>query len=122
MYPLKATHSSKSFKTLQGALTMDTRPIRGRKVIRLESLEVRSAPSHFGVMGHAAVALHKVHAAAQVRHFNDSRSTDKNEAREKNSGADRSQDHSGTETNSNDPNSNDPGSNDPNSIDSQGNR
>jgi hypothetical protein len=104
---------------------MNTRQ-RNRKVFRLESLEVRNAPSHFGVVGQAAVALHKLHAPAQVSHFNDSRSTDKHETREKSSGADKSRDSSGIEKNSNDPSSNDPSSNDPsspdpNSVDRQGN-
>jgi hypothetical protein len=54
--------------------------------------------------------------------LNDSRSTDKHEAREKNSGTDKSQDSSGIEKNSNDPSSNDPSSPDPNSIDPQGDR
>ena len=101
---------------------MNPRSIRNRRIIRLESLEIRNAPSHFGLMGHAAVAVHKLHAAAHVRRFTDSPSTDKHETQESNSGADRSQDRIGAETsspdrNSNDPTSNDPSSNDPSSID-----
>jgi hypothetical protein len=101
---------------------MNTRPTRNRKVLRLESLEIRNAPSHFGVLGHAAVAVHKLHTAAHVRRFSDSPSNDKHETQESNSGADRSQDRIGAETsspdrNSNDPTSNDPSSNDPSSID-----
>jgi hypothetical protein len=104
---------------------MNTRQARSRKVFRLESLEVRNAPSHFGVAGHVALALHAHHAAAEVSRFHDSRSTDRTESREKNSGADRSNDSSGLEKNSTDPSSPDPSSStdlNSNSVDLQGNR
>ena len=96
---------------------MSTRPIRNRKVLRLESLEVRNAPSHFGVMEHAALALQQVHAAAHVSHVNDSRSTDKYQTPEVKSGTDKSVDPTSSESNSPDPNSPDP-----NSVDPTGNR
>ena len=96
---------------------MSTRPIRNRKVLRLESLEVRNAPSHFGVMEHAALALQQVHAAAYVSHVNDSRSTDKYQTPEVKSGTDKSVDPTSSETNSPDPSSPDP-----NSVDPTGNR
>jgi hypothetical protein len=114
MYPVKATHSSQPF---EGEPQMNSRPIRNRRIFRLEALEVRNAPSHLGLMGHAAVAMHKLHAAAHVRHFTDSRSTDKHETQEKNSGADRSQDQIGSETSSVDSSRNDSSSNDSNSTD-----
>jgi hypothetical protein len=47
---------------------MASRPTRNRRDFRLESLEVRDAPAHFGGMAHAAVAL-KVHAPAHVGHI-----------------------------------------------------
>jgi hypothetical protein len=84
-------------------MKMNKRQIRKWSVSQLESLEGRNAPSHLGGLGHVAVALHRLHAAAQVSHVHDSRTTDRIEAQEKNSGADMSQDRSGTETNSNDP-------------------
>jgi len=96
---------------------MSTRLIRNRKVLRLESLEVRNAPSHFGVTGQAALALQQVHAAAHVSHFNDSRSTDKDQTPEVKSGTDKSGDPTSSETNSPDPSSRDP-----NSVDPAGNR
>jgi hypothetical protein len=94
-----------------GANTMNSRQIRNRRVFRFESLEVRNAPSHFGALAHAAVALHKAPAAAHVRHFNDPQSTDKSPSQEK-TGVDLSKDK-GVETSSPDPSSNDPSSIDP---------
>ena len=88
---------------------MSTRQIRNRKVLRLECLEVRNAPSNFGVIGHAALTLHQVHAAVHVSqvhaaghvsHVNDSRSTDKHHTPEVKSGTDKSVDPTGSETNS----------------------
>ena len=90
---------------------MKSRSIRNRKTFQLESLEIRNAPSHFGAIAHAAVALHHAHAAAHVRHFNDPQSTDKNQSQES-STVDKSQDN-GIETTSNDPSSKDPSSVDP---------
>jgi hypothetical protein len=88
-------------------------------MFQLESLEIRNAPSHFGAIAHAAVALHHAHAPAHVRHFNDPQSTDKGRSQE-NMSADMSRDN-GVETTSNDPSSNDPSSKDPNSVDPRGN-
>ena len=90
---------------------MSTRQIRNRKVLRLECLEVRNAPSHFGVIGHAALALHQVHAAAHVSQVhaaahvsqvNDSPSSDKYQAPEEKTATDKSVDPTNSETNSND--------------------
>ncbi len=77
---------------------MNTRPIRNRKVFRLESLEVRNAPSSFGVMAHAAVAVHQVHAAAHLSHLSVTQSTDKRETPEVKSATDKRVDAKGIET------------------------
>jgi hypothetical protein len=78
----------------------------------LESLEIRNAPSHFGVMAHAVATLHKVHAVANVRHITDSDVHQKNELKETSSSVDSSQDNSKAPSDSgstrNDPNSIDP--------------
>jgi hypothetical protein len=115
MNPVKATHSN----PIEGERQMNPRSIRNRRIIRLESLEIRNAPSHFGLMGHAAVAVHKLHAAAHVRRFTDSPSTDKHETQEKNSETDRGQDHNGSETSSVDSSHNHSSSNDSKSTDSK---
>jgi hypothetical protein len=81
----------------------------------LESLEIRNAPSHFGALAHAAVALHTVHAAAHMRHFTAPHATVKVHSQETNSGVDRSQDK-GLETTSKDL-SKDTNSVDTNSVD-----
>ena len=92
---------------------MRNRSIHSRKAFQLESLETRNAPSHFGGLAHAAVAIHRAHAhaPAQVRHFSDPQSTDKN-GQQETSSVDQSRDH-GVETTSHDPSSNDPNSIDP---------
>jgi hypothetical protein len=107
-----ATHTPQAF---HGANAMNSRQNRNRRVFRFESLEVRNAPSHFGALAHAAVALHRAQAAAHVRHFNDPQSTDKNPSQEK-TGVDLSNDK-GVETSSPDPSSNDT-----NRIDPEGDR
>ena len=113
---------------------MSTRPIRNRKVLRLESLKVRNAPSHFGVRAcrtgtapgqrcgaresrQRCAHVSHVNAAAHVSHVNDSRSTDKYQTPEVKSGTDKSVDPTSSETNSPDPSSPDP-----NSVDPTGNR
>ena len=105
---------------------MSTRQIRNRKVLRLECLEVRNAPSNFGVIGHAALTLHQVHAAAHVSQVhaaahvsqvNDSPSSDKYHTPEEKTAIDKSVDPTSSETNSPDPSSPDP-----NSVDPTGNR
>ncbi len=96
---------------------MSTRPIHNRRVFRLESLEVRSAPSHFGVVGHAALALHQVHAAASVSHLNVPRSTEKGQTPEVKSGTDKGIDPKGSDTTSKDTTSIDKTSIDKTSID-----
>lgn len=81
---------------------MSTRQIRNRKVLRLECLEVRNAPSNFGVIGHAALTLHQVHAAAHVSQVNDSPSSDKYHTPEEKTAIDKSVDPTSSVTNSND--------------------
>jgi hypothetical protein len=98
---------------------MSTRTIRSRRSFRLESLEVRNAPSHFGGLAHAAMAIHKVHVPAQVRHYNDTQAHDKVSSLDKCSGVERSPD-TNVETNSNDPNGNDTSPNDRSRVDSSG--
>jgi hypothetical protein len=77
-------------------------------------------------MAHAVATLHKLPAAAHLRHVSDSRSPDKHETQESNSRADRNQDGMGVEMSSpdrnrHDPGSRDPSSNDPSSIDQTAN-
>jgi len=86
-----------------------------------ESLEIRNAPSHIGVVAHAAMALHPVHAAAQVRHLTDSEVNHKKELKETRSSVDTSQDTSTDPSNSGST-SKDPSSNDPSSIDPKSDR
>ena len=86
---------------------MNSRSTRNRKSFQFDSLEIRNAPSHFGAVAHAAVALHHTHAAAHVRHLNDPQSADKSQAKETTS-ADTSQDNGVETTSSKDPSSPDP--------------
>jgi hypothetical protein len=97
---------------------MRNRLIQHRGILRLESLETRNAPSHFGGMAHAALAIHRAstHSAAEVRHARDMGSSDNNDRQETKSPVDPSPDHEVAAT------SHDPSTNDPGTIDSQGDR
>jgi hypothetical protein len=88
---------------------MRNRSIHSRKAFQLESLETRNAPSHFGGLAHAAAAIHRApsHTAAQVRHFGDPQSADRNGQHETSS-VDQSRDNGVETTSSNDPTSIDP--------------
>ena len=94
---------------------------RNRTSFGLESLEIRNAPSHFGVVAHAAAVVHAVHTAAHVRHVTDSEVNHKKELKESSSSVDSSQDTSTDPSNSGST-SKDPSSNDPNSIDPKSDR
>jgi hypothetical protein len=87
---------------------------RNRRTFGFESLEIRNAPSHFGIMAHAAATLHPVHVAAHVKHVADSEGSHKQELTEKNSSVDSSQDTS-KDSPSPDRGSTDPSSTDPRS-------
>ena len=97
---------------------MKSRRFRNRSAIGLESLEIRNAPSHFGVVAHAAAALHAVHATAHVRHLTDTEVNHKQEVKESVTAVDSSQDSiadpSGGST-AKDPSTNDSGGVDPKS-------
>jgi len=103
---------------------MNPRRIRNRTAFGFESLEIRNAPSHFGVLVHAAAALHAAHAAAHVRNITDSEVSHKKELKETSSSVDSSQDTSSDPSNSGstakDPSSNDPAGIDPKSDRSAG--
>ena len=97
---------------------MKSRRPRNRTPIGLESLEFRNAPSHFGVVAHAAAALHAAHATAHVRHIADSEVSHRKELTETSTSVDSSQDSSSdpsTGSTTNDPSSNDPSGVDPKS-------
>ena len=95
------------------------RTTRNRWSFRLESLEIRNAPSHFGALAHAAIAVHTVHAAAHVRSFSDSSAHDKASSVDRNSGVEQSPDNS-VETGSGDHSGPDTNPKDHSSIDSAG--
>jgi hypothetical protein len=97
---------------------MTSRRNRKRTTFAFESLEFRNAPSHFGVVAHAAAALHPVHTAAHVRHITDSEVNHKKEVVESNSPVDTSRDSS-PNSGSTDPTSTDPSSPDLKSIDTR---
>jgi hypothetical protein len=73
---------------------MTSRRNRKRTAFALESLEIRNAPSHFGMVAYAAAALHPVHTAAHVRHITDSEANPKKELTEPRSSVDSSHDNS----------------------------
>jgi hypothetical protein len=93
---------------------MNRRRTRTSRTFGLESLEIRNAPSHFGVVAHAAAALRQVHPAAHVRHIADSETNHKKELTESGSSLDSSKD-SGTDSINSGSSSNDPSSPDPKS-------
>jgi hypothetical protein len=97
---------------------MSSRVTPSRRTFRLESLEIRNAPSQIGGLAHVALA-HKVHAAPHVRHFNDSVAHDKVSSVDKSSGVERTPDTS-VETNSNDPSGIDTSSKDQSPADKSG--
>jgi hypothetical protein len=80
----------------------------------LESLEIRNAPSHFGITAHMAALVHPVHAAAQVRHVADSEVNHKKELTEASLSIDSSRDSNNSPgdigSSSKDPSSVDPNS------------
>jgi hypothetical protein len=88
---------------------MSRRQARNRGSFGLESLEIRNAPSHVGLAGHVTAI---VHAAAHVRHINDSEVNRQKELKESSNSVDSSQDgskdRSVDSSNSNDPSSVDP--------------
>jgi hypothetical protein len=98
---------------------MSSRTTRSRRSFSLESLEIRNAPSHFGGLAHAALAVHAVHAAAHVRHYRDSMAHDRVSSVDRSSGIERSPD-TNVETNSNEPSGMDTSPNDQSSIDRTG--
>jgi hypothetical protein len=101
---------------------MNSRTNRSRRSFRLESLEIRNAPSHFGGLAHAAIAVHKAHiAAAHVRTFSDTSSHDKVSSQDKSTGVERSPDTT-VETSSNDSSSTDKSPKDQSSLDHAGER
>jgi hypothetical protein len=116
-------------KTFQETWIMTSRRNRKRTAFGFESLEIRNAPSHFGIGAHAAfgigahaaAAIHPVRAAAHVRHLTDSEANHKKEATEARSSVDSSQDSSRDQSNSGST-STDPSSNDPNSVDPKSDR
>lgn len=98
---------------------MNARSHRNRRVFRIESLEIRNAPSHIGGLAHVAAALHKVHGAAHVRTFHDTTSVDRKNPLDKSTGVERSTD-TVAEKNSTDPSAGDTSSKDASSIDNSG--
>jgi hypothetical protein len=103
----------------KGAKKMNWRATRSRRSFHLESLEVRNAPSHFGGLAHAALAVHQVHAAAHVRHFSDSVAHDRVSSLDRSSGVERSPDMN-VETSSNDHSGIGTSPNDQSSVDRAG--
>lgn len=95
---------------------MNPRKSQNRRAFRLESLEVRNAPSHIGALAHVALAMH--HAAAHVRHFTDSSSHDKVNSVDRSRGIEKSPD-TGVETSS-DPSGVDTSPSDRSSVDGPG--
>ncbi len=87
---------------------MTRRRTRNRTAFGLESLEIRNAPSHFGVVAHAAAAVHALHAAAHVRHVRDSEVNPQTELKESSNSIDSSQDGSKDPSTPNDSSSVDP--------------
>jgi hypothetical protein len=106
-------------QTRTGALKMRPRTVRNRRAFRIESLEIRNAPSHVGALGHMVLAGHKVHAPAQVRHFSDSQATDKIHPTDRSPGVEQSPDN-GVEAGSTDPSANDTSPTDRSPIDRSG--
>ncbi len=88
---------------------------RNRAAFGLESLEIRNAPSHFGVAAHVA-AIHAIHTTAHVRHITDSEVNRQKELKESGTSVDSSQDGAS------DPASTDTTSNDPSSVDPKSDR
>jgi hypothetical protein len=114
-------HQSIAKKHDQETEIMKPRRFRNRTAIGLESLEIRNAPSHFGVVAHAAAALHAVHATAHVRHLTDTESSAKNETKERATAVDSSQDSS-TDPSTGGSTAKDPSSNDPSGVDLKSDR
>jgi hypothetical protein len=98
---------------------MRPRHFRNRRAFRVESLEIRNAPSHIGGLAHVALAVHNVHATAHVRHFSDSHATDKVNSVDRSSGVEQSPDK-GVETSSSDSSGIDTSPNDRSSVDPAG--
>ncbi|MHB1560934.1 MAG: hypothetical protein ACYC61_26060 [Isosphaeraceae bacterium] len=98
---------------------MNARIRRSRRAFRIESLEIRNAPSHIGGLGHVAAALHKVHGPAHVRTFRDTSSVDRKNPLDRNTGVEHSTD-TVVEKHSTDPSAGDTTPNDISSLDRSG--
>jgi hypothetical protein len=116
---LKGSRDPATKRNLTGVLKMRPRNSRNRRAFCLESLEIRNARSHVGVLAHVALAVHHVHAPAHMTHFSDSQARDKVNSVDRSSGVERSLDK-GVETNSSDPSGIDTSPNDRSRVDPAG--
>ncbi len=89
---------------------MVNRRIRSRRILGLESLEIRNAPSHMSALALAAAHLHHIQPTAHVEKIRDSHSKENSQSVETKSGLELGSDSGTTSTDAsrNDSNIKDP--------------
>ena len=91
---------------------MSNRRIRSRSILGLESLEIRTAPSHVSALAHAFAHVQHIRPAVHVEKIRDTQAKESNQSVETKTGLDTSPDKSSgstsTDTSPNDSNSKDP--------------
>jgi hypothetical protein len=73
---------------------MSTRKIRNRGILGLESLEIRTAPSHVSALAHAFAHVQHIKPPAHVERIHDTHAGESNQAVETKTGTDPSTDTS----------------------------
>jgi hypothetical protein len=80
----------------KGDLTLRNRRIRSRSFFSLESLEIRTAPSHVSALAHALPQVHHVQPTVHVEKIHDTKATESNQSVETKTGVDPSPDSAST--------------------------
>ncbi|MGC8643356.1 MAG: hypothetical protein ACP5XB_26155 [Isosphaeraceae bacterium] len=91
---------------------MSTRKARQRGILSLESLEIRTAPSHVSTLAHAFAHVQHIKPPAHVERIQDTQTRERNQSVESRTGTDPNTDtgsgSSATDTSPNDVHSKDP--------------
>jgi len=77
---------------------MSNRRIRSRSILSLESLEIRTAPSHVSALAHAVVHVQHIRPAIHVEKLHDTQAKESNQSVETKTGLDTTPDKSGGST------------------------
>jgi hypothetical protein len=90
----------------RGDLTLRNRRIRSRSFFALESLEIRTAPSHVSALAHALPHVHHIQPVAHVEKVHDTKAKESNQSSETKTGLDPSPDGTSSSSSDSSPNDN----------------